>query len=247
MEPTNCYEDSRRAEAYSKLEFPGTYYLAFRDLPQILRRHVAGRSALDFGCGAGRSTRFLQQLGFQAVGIDVSADMIRKAKEIDPQGDYRLIGDDDAAPLVSGAYDVVLAAFTFDNIPNDETRARTFLRLQRLLAPGGCIVSVVSSPEIYLHDWASFSTRDFPENQQARNGDTVRIIITDIDDSRPVEDVVCTEEAYLQIFQSAGLDLVAEYRPLGREDEPYRWINETRIAPWVIHVLQRSVSRSPAR
>jgi hypothetical protein len=106
---------------------------------------------------------------------------------------------------------------------------------------------MVSSPEIYVHEWASFSTRDFPENRHARNGDTVRIIITDIDDSRPVEDVVCTEEAYLQIFRSSGLDLVAEYRPLGREDEPYRWVNETRIAPWVIHVLQRSVSRSPAR
>jgi SAM-dependent methyltransferase len=247
VETTNCYEDSRRAEAYSKLEFPGTYYLAFRDLPQILRQHVAGRRALDFGCGAGRSTRFLQKLGFEAVGIDVSADMIRRAREIDPRGDYRLIADGDTAPLAPGAYDVVLSAFTFDNIPNDAARMRIFQRLRDLLVPGGCIVSIVSSPEIYRHEWASFSTRNFPENQHARNGDRVRIVITDIEDSRPVEDVVCTEEAYLQIFRSARLELAAEHRPLGREEEPFPWVNETRIAPWVIHVLQRSVSRSPAR
>jgi hypothetical protein len=28
----NCYEDTKRAEAYAKLEFAGTYYLAYRDL-----------------------------------------------------------------------------------------------------------------------------------------------------------------------------------------------------------------------
>ena len=54
MNFTNVYEDPRRAEAYANLEFPGTYYLAYRDLPEIIFEHVKGRKALDFGCGAGR-------------------------------------------------------------------------------------------------------------------------------------------------------------------------------------------------
>ena len=54
----NVYEDTVRAEAYSRLEFPGTYFLAYRDLPAILGCHVAGRRAVDFGCGAGRSRSF---------------------------------------------------------------------------------------------------------------------------------------------------------------------------------------------
>ena len=61
----NVYEDAGRAEAYSRLEFPGTYFLAYRDLPALLGRHVGGRRALDFGCGAGRSTRFLRRLGLR--------------------------------------------------------------------------------------------------------------------------------------------------------------------------------------
>ena len=36
MEFTNVYDDAERAEAYAKLEFPGTYYLAYRDLPEII-------------------------------------------------------------------------------------------------------------------------------------------------------------------------------------------------------------------
>jgi trans-aconitate methyltransferase len=65
----NCYADAERAEAYSKLEFARTYYLAYRDLPAIFHEHVRGKGAIDFGCGTGRSTRFLQKCGFDVVEL----------------------------------------------------------------------------------------------------------------------------------------------------------------------------------
>jgi predicted TPR repeat methyltransferase len=106
---SNVYDDSKRAEAYSKLEFPGTYYLAYRDLPKIIFEHVKGRRAIDFGCGAGRSTRFLRKLGFDVVGVDISEDMIRKARELDREGDYRLTENDDFSRFEENAYDLVLS------------------------------------------------------------------------------------------------------------------------------------------
>jgi hypothetical protein len=41
MEFTNVYDDAERAEAYAKLEFPGTYYLAYRDLPEIISLNMS--------------------------------------------------------------------------------------------------------------------------------------------------------------------------------------------------------------
>ena len=38
----NVYEDEERARAYATLQFPGTYYLAFRDLPVLIRRYNHG-------------------------------------------------------------------------------------------------------------------------------------------------------------------------------------------------------------
>jgi len=235
----NSYEDAKRAEAYAKLEFPGTYYLAYRDLPGIIFEHVKGRKALDFGCGAGRSTRFLQKIGLDTIGVDISADMIKKAREIHPEGDYRLIDDGDFSSFKRHSCDLIQSIFTFDNIPVMENKIKILREMRGLVNREGKIVNLVSSPEIYTNEWASFSTKDFPENKRAKSGDKVKIIITDTEDNRPVEDFICSNEDYLDIFKSAGLELVKTYRPLALESEPYQWVNETRIAPWVIYVLEK--------
>jgi SAM-dependent methyltransferase len=235
----NCYEDVSRANAYATLEFANTYYLAYRDLPAILAEHVTGTQALDFGCGTGRSTRLLQKLGFNVTGVDISEDMLRVARASDPSGDYRLVPGDNLNEFAVGAFDLVLSAFTFDNIPG-ALKARIFCDLGRLLTTNGTIVSIVSSPEIYTHEWTSFSTKDFPENAVARSGDVVRIIVTDHQDQRPVEDILWTDESYRAVYQVAGLEVVQMLQPLAKGGEPYSWVNETRIAPWVIYVLQRT-------
>jgi ubiquinone/menaquinone biosynthesis C-methylase UbiE len=240
---TNCYEDGARAEAYATLEFKNTYHLAYRDIPAILAAHVSGRKSLDFGCGTGRSTRFLRQLGFEVTGVDIAGDMIRKARELDPSGDYRLMSGDDVPSehldsFPSGTYDLVLAAFTFDNIAGRDNKLRILQDLGRLLNREGRLVQIVSRPEIYTHEWSSFSTRDFPENQAAKSGDKVRIVVTDHGDPRPVEDILWTDEAYREVFDEARLRLVQKYEPLAHGDEPYRWVSEVQIAPWAVYVLE---------
>ena len=238
MEFTNTYEDAQRAEAYAKLEFPGTYFLAYRDLPEIISAHVKGTKAIDFGCGAGRSTRFLKRLGFDTVGIDSSDEMLALARASDPQGSYQRIENDIFASFPDHSVDLILSAFTFDNIPTAGRKVRIFGEMCRVLMPEGRVVNLVSSPEIYLHEWASFSTKDFPENRNARCGDVVRIINTDIEDRRPVEDILWPDKDYREVYGKAGLDVVRMYEPLGRESEPVRWVNEMQMAPWVIYVMK---------
>ena len=234
---SNVYDDRQRAAAYARLEFPGTYFLAFRDLPAILSAHVGGTRAVDFGCGAGRSTRFLRDLGFEVVGVDIAEHMLEQARQRDPQGNYRLVEDGDLSGCEAAAHDLVLSAFTFDNVPTMENKVGLMRSLAGLLKPGGRIVNLVSAPEIYLHEWVSFSTRDFPENRNARNGETVRIVMLDVPDRRPVEDVLWTGEAWLEVYRRSGVTPIEVHRPLGKVIEPIPWVSETTIAPWVIYVL----------
>ncbi|HKY74650.1 MAG TPA: class I SAM-dependent methyltransferase, partial [Acidimicrobiia bacterium] len=123
MSFANAYEDETRAQAYATLEFPGTYYLAFRDLPGVLAEHVNGRRALDFGCGAGRSTQFLRNLGYETIGIDISPAMLELARAANPDGRYVLVDDGDYRALDPERFDLIFSAFAFDNIPGAEHRA----------------------------------------------------------------------------------------------------------------------------
>jgi SAM-dependent methyltransferase len=241
----NTYEDERRAAAYATLACPGTYYLAFRDLPALLAAHVTGRRALDFGCGAGRSTRFLRELGYDVQGADISTEMVGRARRQDREGTYHLLrpGPDDVSgldALPAGAFDLALAVFPFDNIPGVERRVATFAALRRLLAPAGRLVLVASAPELYVHEWVSFTTAAFPENRLARSGDSVRIVMLDVEDRRPVEDQLWTDADYHEQSRRGGLRPLETHRPLGRPGEGHEWTTELRIAPWAVHVAARA-------
>ena len=239
MSFVNVYEDTERVKSYAGLEFPGTYYLAYRDLPAIISEHVVGRKAVDFGCGTGRSTRFLKSLGFAASGVDISGSMIRMAKRLDPSGTYLRIDSGDFSAFEPGSLDLVLSVFTFDNVPDVPKRCELLRGLRDLLNNKGRMVLLDSTPEIYTNEWASFTTKDFPENRRAKSGEKVRIVMTDVADRRPVEDVLWFHKDYSHLFAVSELDLVADYAPLGYEDEPYEWRSEVSIPPWIIYVLEK--------
>lgn len=235
----NSWGNQARAESYNKLEFPNTYYLAYRDLPMIIRKHTTGNKAVDFGCGTGRSTRFLKQLGFDVTGIDISAEMLELARKNDQTGDYRLVSNGDYYHLGVRKYDLVQSIFTFDNIPGWKNRTNILRSLGDLLKPSGRIICLDSTPELYTNEWASFSTKDFPENRNAKTGDIVRDIMLDVDDRRPVEDIFWTVPDYHKLFEKSGLMPEAVYKPLGSPGEPFDWISEIHIAPWMIFVLRK--------
>jgi ubiquinone/menaquinone biosynthesis C-methylase UbiE len=234
---TNAYGDDRRAAAYDQLELGRTYDLVFRDFAELLERHVNGKRALDFGCGTGRTGRLLRALGFETTGVDISESMIKIARKKDPDGDYRVIDDGDFSSLPEGGFDMILSAFTFDNIPGLEHRTNLFTGLRKLLAPAGRMVNLVSTPEMYTHEWVTFSTKDFPENKNARCGDVVRIYTTDYDDARPVDDILWPDADYRALYRAAGLEVLHHDTPLAKGDEGIAWINETKIAPWARYVL----------
>lgn len=233
----NVYRDQARAESYAKLEFPNTYYLAYRDLPGIIQAHISGNNAVDFGCGTGRSARFLKQLGFRVIGVDISEDMLEIAKKLDPSGKYQLVSNGNYNHLGSKQFDLIQSIFTFDNIPGWQNRRNILSGLKDLLKPSGKLICLDSTPELYVNEWASFSTKDFPGNRHAKTGDIVRDIMLDVEDQRPVEDIFWTIPDYHKLFFESGFKIEATYKPLGSKDDPYNWKSELNIAPWIIFVL----------
>jgi SAM-dependent methyltransferase len=239
MKFENSWDDQTRADSYSRLEFPNTYYLAYRDLPEVISSHVKGKRAIDFGCGTGRSSRFLKRLGFDVTGIDISADMIEIARNLDSSGDYHVVSNGKYDHLGKNRFDLIQSIFTFDNIPGWDNRINILKGLCNLMNSESRMICLDSTPELYINECASFSTKNFPENRNAKTGDIVRCIMHDVEDKRPVEDIFWSESDYEKMFNMSGLDIEATYKPLGYDDEPVEWVSEREIAPWIIFVLKK--------
>jgi len=63
------HDYGKHASQYAEFGIDNTNYLAFRDIPQLIQKHAKGVAALDYGCGAGRSTRFLKNLGLDVESV----------------------------------------------------------------------------------------------------------------------------------------------------------------------------------
>ena len=88
----------------------GTGFLAFRDIQLILDKYITGVSALDFGCGAGRSTRIIKEHGLKVIGVDTSSEMIDQARNISNDIKYILI-EKNCFKNVGDQYDLIFVSF----------------------------------------------------------------------------------------------------------------------------------------
>jgi ubiquinone/menaquinone biosynthesis C-methylase UbiE len=230
------FDYSKHAKTYSKLDISGTYFLAYRDLPEIISKYAKGKKALDYGCGTGRSTRFLKNLGFNTTGVDISKKMIEEAKKEDPEGDYHEIDSGNLALFEANSFDLILSAFVFDSIFSKEEMVKISKELNKVLKGNGILINITSTPEIYQNDWVSFKGK-FPENQSVKSGDKVKVVIRE--SGIDITDYLWLDEDYRDVFKRGDFRIVETFKPLAKREEKNKWKNETKIAPWLIYILEK--------
>jgi ubiquinone/menaquinone biosynthesis C-methylase UbiE len=97
-----------------------------------------GGVALELGCGVGRITKFLGEDFEKVYGVDISGEMVRKAKERITQDKFLFLENNGKdIPLEDNSVDFVLAWAVFQHMPSDEVIRRNFQEVNRVLKPGG--------------------------------------------------------------------------------------------------------------
>ena len=230
------HDYEKYAVEYSDLDIGGTYYLAFRDMPDLLQQYVKGTRALDYGCGPGRSTRFLKSLGFSTVGVDISHDMLEQARLRDPSGEYHDI-QSGKIPFEDLSFDLIFSSFVFIEISSLDEIEKILLEMKRVLKRDGYIVIVTSPTESYNANLVSFSY-NFPENRKPiQSGETVKLLIKGT--NVILYDYYWTEQNYQQVFANVGLNITETLKPLGYEEDPVEWLDETKNSPMLIYLLRK--------
>lgn len=118
-----------------------TYYDAGRtgysnELYNVLAEHGLSprHHVLDVGCGTGLASRPLIENAFRVTGVDVSAQMLQKARERFPTATF-VEGSAETLPFEPGTFDVAISAQVFHRVD----RPKAMAELVRVLKPGGIV------------------------------------------------------------------------------------------------------------
>lgn len=114
--------------------------------------------ALDFGCGLGRMTRALAQHFEECVGVDISEEMIRRARDAnaDVEGLSFVVNHaSDLSRFPDASFDLVYSAIVLQHVPDRGAIESYVCEFCRVLRPGGLAVFSLPShiPAIFRLQW----------------------------------------------------------------------------------------------
>ncbi|MER7079994.1 class I SAM-dependent methyltransferase, partial [Saccharopolyspora kobensis] len=92
--------------------------------------------AVDAACGTGRFAEILAGRGHRVIGVDSSPEMLARARERVPAGEFS-VGELTGLPVGGAAADLVVCALALTHVPSLEP---VFAEFARVLRPGGHLV-----------------------------------------------------------------------------------------------------------
>ena len=225
------------ANIYAKHENVGTAYLAYKYLCALLAKYAQGSSTLDFGCGTGSSTRFLNDIGLDVCGVDINDAMLTEARSHNDNIIYKKINAG-KIPYENNTFDIVFSAFVLLEVDSKERMLNILNEIYRVLNNGGIFIAVTGSTEMYSNPWLSLDC-DFEQNKNLKSGDIAKVHLREIDLS--VYDYYWTHQDYEDVINETQFTLLEHLFPLGNKSDPYPWVTEETKSPYVIYVLKKKI------
>lgn len=156
-----------------------------------------GMSVLDIGCGIGITSKHMAELGAIVTAIDISPELIKRARVASAHDNITYIVADVDAMILDGSFDAIILADVFEHIRRDNV----FRVINGLLKH-------YSGPHtrIYLnipnYNFALFMAKNYPDKQQI------------VDEAWKIEDIVSlfASQNFVPIHMKIyGIDTFAQY------------------------------------
>jgi ubiquinone/menaquinone biosynthesis C-methylase UbiE len=145
------HASSYEAEIESAIAFAGQPHARYLEakttrLLEVARRRLgaAPGQALDVGCGTGVSDLELVGAVGSLHGVDVSEEMVERARVAVPQGDFQVY-DGSRLPYEDDRFDLVFAICVFHHVPAAD-RPALLAEMRRVTRRGGLVVVFEHNP-----------------------------------------------------------------------------------------------------
>ena len=192
------------------------------DLPE-------GSRVLDLACGRGRHSVYLNKLGYDVTGADLSAESISYARSFE-NDTLKFVVHDMREPLKTGSFDMVMNLFTsfgyFKNIADNE---RVLKAVSEVLRKDGVVViDFLNAVKVERNLVPSEARRcgdiTFNISRKIENGAVVKsIAFTDEGKAYAYQERVqlLTHDDFMNLFKKTGFTAVAVFGDynLGKFDD----------------------------
>ncbi|HET6762229.1 MAG TPA: class I SAM-dependent methyltransferase [Longimicrobiaceae bacterium] len=146
-----------------------------REFLDRFAEQVTHGEVLDLGCGPGHVGRYLHERGVSVRGLDLSEQMVQRARELNP-GILFLHGDMRELPFPDASFTGVVAFYSIIHFQPDQLPA-VFAEMHRVLAPGGLLALAfhVGTEVRHVDElWGVKTSLDFVFFQPAQVTDALR-------------------------------------------------------------------------
>lgn len=150
------------------LEKEGNTYQAKVILPNLVRamRIGKGTRVLDLACGQGFFSRAFFAAGAEVAGVDISRELVLRAKEESPKEiRYFVRSADDLAVFQDGYFEKISIVLAIQNI---EAPHKVFKECARILASGGTLYLVMNHPAFRIPKTSSWGYDEETKSQYRR-------------------------------------------------------------------------------
>lgn len=121
-------------------EFDQTRQNNWEEFELFLEYIKNGDNLADLGCGNGRLYAFIKQhRKINYTGIDISKNLIEKAKKAHPEVQF-MLGDLLSLPLGNENFDTVTAIASLHHIPSNKLRKKALQEMHRILKKDGILI-----------------------------------------------------------------------------------------------------------
>lgn len=137
---SNFGVDSSVIDPNDSKGFKNNYIVSHRNnqLAKALSHVQSESMVLDFGCGTGNISQFINNMGMNAVGVDIAYDLLALHN-----GTANLLCyDGETIPFKDHSYDVAVSYVVLNHLLIDDYLLTVLKEIYRVLKPGGIYVAI---------------------------------------------------------------------------------------------------------
>ena len=176
-------------------------------------------SILDMGCGTGRTTFPLFQLGFKKIiGVDLTPEMINEALQLNNHFDAKIdfkIGDATKLDFEDSSFDSVIFSFNgLMSIPNQLNRDAALKEIGRVIKDSGIFIFTThdrEKEEQFFNFWQEEEERWKSENQNPKLHDFGDLITKSKNENREIFIHIPTQEEIVVWLSKNGFEIIETF------------------------------------